>query len=55
MVLSVFIESSIQQYSAVFGRYSREMIEKLLLDIEDGQAREFPKNCVTAYNPLTGE
>jgi len=27
-----------KQYSAVFGRYSREMIEKLLLDIEDGQA-----------------
>lgn len=27
-----------KQYSAVFGRYSREVIEKLLLDIEDGQA-----------------
>ena len=27
-----------KQYSAVFGRYSREIIEKLLLDIEDGQA-----------------
>lgn len=27
-----------KQYSAVFGRYSREMIEKLLWDIEDGQA-----------------
>ena len=26
-----------KQYSAMFGRYSREMIEKLLWDIEDGQ------------------
>ena len=31
------IDTDKKQYSAVFGRYSREMIEKLLWDIEDGQ------------------
>ncbi|WP_201547722.1 site-specific integrase [Psychrobacter sp. Pi2-1] len=31
------IDTDKKQYSTVFGRYSREMIEKLLWDIEDGQ------------------
>lgn len=31
------IDTDKKQYSAVFGRYSREMIEKLLWNIEDGQ------------------
>ncbi len=34
---SSIVDKDKKHYSAVFGRYSREMIEKLLWDIEDGQ------------------
>lgn len=34
---SSIIDTDKKQYSAVFGKYSRKMIEKLLWDIEDGQ------------------